>query len=54
MVYGMPKAAIERGYATRVVSLEAMSNTLFAQCMVDRKAEPTPNALGVAAGTRKI
>ncbi len=54
VVYGMPKAAIERGYATRVVSLEAMSNTLFAQCMAERRVEPTPNALGVAAGTRKI
>jgi len=54
LVSGMPKDAIERGYATRVVSLEAMSNTLFAHCMVDRRVEPTPNALGVAAGTRKI
>ncbi len=32
VVYGMPKAAIERGHATRVVSLEAMANTLQAQC----------------------
>ena len=54
VVYGMPKAAIERGYATRVVGLEAMGNTLFAQCMADRRVEPTPNALGVAAGTGKI
>jgi two-component system, chemotaxis family, protein-glutamate methylesterase/glutaminase len=54
VVYGMPKAAIERGYATRIVSLEAMSNTLFAQCMVDRKVEPAPNGLGMAAGARKV
>jgi len=38
VVYGMPKAAIERGYAVRVVALEALANTLQAQCMQDRKA----------------
>lgn len=32
VVYGMPKAAIERGYAQRVVSLELLANTLVAQC----------------------
>src|SRR5215471_6169351 len=32
VVFGMPKAAIERGFATRVVSLEALANTLQAQC----------------------
>ncbi len=32
VVYGMPKAAIERGYASRVVSLDAMVNTWIAQC----------------------
>ncbi len=32
VVFGMPKAAIERGYATRVVTLDAMANTLIAQC----------------------
>jgi two-component system chemotaxis response regulator CheB len=31
-VYGMPKAAIERGYASRIVPLEAMANALQAQC----------------------
>ena len=34
VVYGMPKAAIEKGYAQRVVSLEMMPNTLVAQCTV--------------------
>jgi two-component system, chemotaxis family, protein-glutamate methylesterase/glutaminase len=38
VVYGMPKAAIERGYAVRVVGLEALANTLLAQCMSDRKS----------------
>jgi two-component system, chemotaxis family, protein-glutamate methylesterase/glutaminase len=32
VVYGMPKAAIERGYAVRVVGLDVMGNTLQAVC----------------------
>jgi two-component system chemotaxis response regulator CheB len=32
VVFGMPKAAIERGYATRVVPLEVLSATLQALC----------------------
>ena len=36
VVYGMPKAAIERGHATRVVTLEALPNTLQAQCLSER------------------
>jgi two-component system, chemotaxis family, protein-glutamate methylesterase/glutaminase len=32
VVYGMPKAAIDRGYALRVVGLEALASTLMAQC----------------------
>jgi two-component system, chemotaxis family, protein-glutamate methylesterase/glutaminase len=32
VVYGMPKAAIERGYAIRVVGLEIMASTLQAIC----------------------
>ena len=32
VVYGMPKAAVDRGYATRIVGLEAMANTLMALC----------------------
>ena len=33
VVYGMPKAAIERGYATRVVALEVLPSTLQALCV---------------------
>ncbi len=40
VVFGMPKAAIERGHATRVLSLDALANTLQAQC----------RAAGAAAG----
>ena len=36
VVYGMPKVAMERGYADRVVSLELMANTLRAQCAVEQ------------------
>ena len=32
VVYGMPKAAIERGYAVRVVALDVLSATLRAVC----------------------
>ncbi len=32
VVYGMPKAAIERGYAVRVVGLDAMGTTLQSLC----------------------
>ena len=55
VVYGMPKAAIERGNAMRVVSLEMMANTLFAQCAQDRKNAPVarPAGTGLAAGTGK-
>jgi two-component system chemotaxis response regulator CheB len=37
VVFGMPKAAIDRGYAVRVVGLDVLANTLQAQCTVDRK-----------------
>jgi two-component system, chemotaxis family, protein-glutamate methylesterase/glutaminase len=32
VVYGMPKAAIERGYAVRVVGLDILSSTLLSLC----------------------
>jgi two-component system chemotaxis response regulator CheB len=52
VVYGMPKAAIERGYAVRVVSLEALANTLQAQCMPERKNGDAGDG-GRAAGVGK-
>jgi two-component system chemotaxis response regulator CheB len=36
VVYGMPKAAIERGFAMRVVALDALANTLTTQCVPAR------------------
>jgi two-component system chemotaxis response regulator CheB len=38
VVFGMPKAAIERGHAMRVVELEALASTLQAQCRTGRDA----------------
>jgi two-component system, chemotaxis family, protein-glutamate methylesterase/glutaminase len=38
VVYGMPKAAIERGNAMRVVSLDALANTITTQCNPERAA----------------
>ena len=37
VVFGMPKAAIERGHAMRVVELDAMANTLQALCRPGRE-----------------
>ena len=39
VVYGMPKAAIERNYAMRVVPLDMMANTITAQCIPERFAQ---------------
>jgi two-component system chemotaxis response regulator CheB len=50
VVFGMPKAAIERGYAVRVVDLEAITNTLLAHCTQDREAAGEANNDGQAAG----
>jgi two-component system, chemotaxis family, protein-glutamate methylesterase/glutaminase len=43
VVYGMPKAAIERGYAVRVVGLDVMGSTLEALC--GRNAGPEGRAV---------
>jgi len=36
VVFGMPKAAIERGFAMRVIALDLMANTLNIQCSPER------------------
>jgi two-component system, chemotaxis family, protein-glutamate methylesterase/glutaminase len=54
VVYGMPKAAIERGFAVRVVPLDALANTLLAQCTQDREdAAAGSGESGMAAGSGK-
>jgi len=36
VVYGMPRAAVERGYAMRIVGLQDLPTTLQAQCVPER------------------
>ncbi|MGB9103615.1 MAG: chemotaxis response regulator protein-glutamate methylesterase [Terriglobales bacterium] len=48
VVFGMPKAAIERGHAARVLSLDALANTLQAQCGVEYAA-PAGNSVPLPA-----
>jgi two-component system chemotaxis response regulator CheB len=54
VVYGMPKAAIDRGFAIRVVGLDVLANTLLAQCTSDHKSgsagDPGESSKGAAAG----
>src|SRR5689334_22649512 len=38
VVFGMPKAAIERGFAVRVIGLDALANALQSHCAPDRAA----------------
>ncbi len=37
VVFGMPKIAIDRGFAQRVISLELLANTLVVQCAQSRQ-----------------
>jgi two-component system chemotaxis response regulator CheB len=48
-VFGMPRAAIERGHAIRVVPLDALSNTLQAQCM--HQVQPVGRLARAQAGS---
>jgi two-component system chemotaxis response regulator CheB len=41
VVYGMPKAAIERGYASRIVPLDTLASTLQVHCAGERRGEAT-------------
>src|ERR1700733_6450840 len=47
VVFGMPKAAIERGYATRVVALDLLATTLQAVCS-------RPEGRGESGGVGKV
>jgi two-component system chemotaxis response regulator CheB len=44
VVYGMPKAAIERGYAMRIADLQDLPSLLQAQCAPDRCRAETARA----------
>ena len=49
VVYGMPKAAIERGYAIRVISLDSLAASLQSICRV-AGGDATPGSRAVRAG----
>jgi two-component system chemotaxis response regulator CheB len=51
VVFGMPKAAIDRGYVTRVVHLEDLPNTLQAQCAPERTGGDHGRRQGTSAGS---
>lgn len=50
VVYGMPKAAIDRGYAVRVVGLDVMGSTLQAICGRSFNADMGSSGRAVRAG----
>ena len=47
-VFGMPKAAIERGHAMRVVPLDMLANTLAMQCNPEKIGRACKSLVGVA------
>jgi two-component system chemotaxis response regulator CheB len=51
VVFGMPKAAIDRGYVTRVVHLEDLPNTLQAQCARERAGADPGRDRATSAGS---
>ena len=51
VVYGMPKAAIDRGYVIRVVHLEDLANTLQAQCAPERAGSNSGGTRATSAGS---
>jgi two-component system, chemotaxis family, protein-glutamate methylesterase/glutaminase len=50
VVYGMPRVAVERGHAMRIVALDALANTLQAQCTNAAKPSRAMTAEVTAAG----
>lgn len=53
VVFGMPKIAIERGYATRVVALDALANTMMAACTQGKNQVIEATAGGKSASAGK-
>ena len=52
VVFGMPKAAIERGYAMRIADLQDLPNILQAQCASDRgRVDTTDVKRAIGAGS---
>jgi len=52
VVFGMPKAAIERGFADRTVDLDDLPSLLQAQCAVEsNRAEESDRGMSTSAGS---
>ena len=52
VVFGMPKAAIERGYVMRVADLHDLPNLLQAQCVADQnRADDEVHGKAIGAGS---
>jgi two-component system chemotaxis response regulator CheB len=51
VVFGMPKAAIERGFADRIIELEALANTLQVHCMPNRSGFPSRAGKAAVVGS---
>jgi two-component system, chemotaxis family, protein-glutamate methylesterase/glutaminase len=51
VVYGMPKVAIDRGYAMRVVDLEALPGTLQSYCSCERNLGESGGSRTTSAGS---
>jgi len=51
VVYGMPKAAIEHGFAQRVVGLDLLATTLQAQCVPEQRQTGDEAKRGAGAGS---
>jgi two-component system, chemotaxis family, protein-glutamate methylesterase/glutaminase len=51
VVFGMPKAAIERGYVMRVADLQDLPNLLQAQCSGDRSRGDEDGRRATGAGS---
>jgi len=49
VVFGMPKVAIERGYASRVVGLDMLAKVLLSICSEDRRVGVEDSPAGMAA-----
>jgi two-component system chemotaxis response regulator CheB len=50
VVYGMPRVAVERGYAMRVVALDSLANTLQSQCTSTNKPARSNTPVSTATG----
>ena len=54
VVFGMPKAAIERGYAMRIADLQDLPSLLQAQCATDRGRGTSPRGTAATSSGRLV